>query len=80
MLENILENYPDEGFLKADGFDDAIIGFDDKQMRLIYSMKKVIEILEKEGMNNEEALDYYYYNIHGAYMGDKTPIWCVDII
>jgi len=37
-LESILENYPDETFLKADGFDDAIIGFDEHSLRLIYSL------------------------------------------
>ncbi len=78
MLEEILETYPDETFLKADGFDEVIIGVDEKDIRLIYSMKKIVEILEKNGMNNEEALEYYSNNIQGSYLGEKTPIWCID--
>jgi hypothetical protein len=47
-LESILENYPDETFLKADGFDDAIIGFDEHSLRLIYSMSKCLDILMED--------------------------------
>lgn len=47
MLETILENYSEEEFLKADGFDEAIIGVDEKTMRLIYSVSKCLKILEK---------------------------------
>ena len=31
-LDNILEVYPDEELLKADGFDDAIIGLEANSM------------------------------------------------
>ena len=77
MLEYILENYPDENFLIADGFDNAVIGVDEKSMRLIYSVKRVMDILLKD-MSETDALEYFYFNIDGAYMGDKTPIWCYD--
>lgn len=80
MLEDILEKYQDENFLIADGFDNAIIGFDDKSFRLIYSVKKCINVLINENdMDEEEALDYFYYNVSGAYMGEKTPIFCDDL-
>lgn len=36
MLDNIIEKYPDETFLIADGFDKAIIGVEEKNMVLIY--------------------------------------------
>lgn len=48
MIEKILETYYDQNFLKADGFDDSIIGVDISTMRLIYSVKKVLEILGKD--------------------------------
>lgn len=78
-LERILENYPDEEILKADGFDDAVIGCDN-DCRLIYSIKKCIDILIEEGMDEFEAYDYFYYNVSNAYVGEKTPIWCNDIL
>ena len=77
MIELIIENYPDDTILKADGFDEAVLGIDDLSMRLIYSVRKCIEILMKE-MSEEEALEYFYFNTYGAYMGEKTPIWCHD--
>jgi hypothetical protein len=79
MIDNILENYPEEEFLKADGFDEAILGVDDTSMRLIYSVSKCIEILMKD-MSDEDAFEYFYFNVSGAYVGEKTPIWCSDII
>lgn len=78
MLEEIIESYPEESFLKADGFDEAVIGLEEPSLRLIYSVKKTIEILIEEGMTEEDALEHFYYNVSGAYVGDLTPIWCED--
>lgn len=79
MLETIIEQNPEDEFLKADGLDEAIIGYDDQTGRLIYSMSKIIDILIiDDGMTEEDALEHYYYNIHGGYLGEKTPIWCCD--
>jgi len=81
MLNRIIEIYPDEDILKADGFDDAIIGVDYQhtEPRLIYSVTKCLEILEKD-MDSEEAMEYFDYNVRGAYVGEKTPIWCWDFL
>lgn len=76
-LERILEEYNDEDILKADGFDDAIIGIDYSTKRLIYSISGCIRILSRE-MSEEDAVEYFFYNVAGAYVGEKTPIWCED--
>lgn len=73
MIKKILEMYPEEGFIKADGFDEAIIGVS-TDIRLVYSIDKIIESLMKD-MTEDDALDYFYFNIDGAYLGDKTPIY-----
>ena len=78
ILDRILDAYDDELLLKADGFDDAIIGIDDKSMRLIYSIAKCINILVAQGMSYEEAQEYFEFNTQGSYVGEKTPIWCED--
>jgi len=78
MLDLILDNYPEESFLKADGFDEAIIGLEEPSLRLIYSIKKTIEILIEEGMTEEDAQEHFSYNVSGAYVGELTPIWCED--
>jgi len=77
-LEALYEFYPDEVFVIADGFDDAIMGVDEQSMRLIYSMEKSIEILCKD-MPYSEAIEYFDFNVAGAYVGEKTPIWCNDL-
>lgn len=74
LFERILENFPDEQFLKVDGFDEAILGVDLATMRLIYSIPRCLNILIKS-MSHEEALDYFYFNMEGSYMGENTPIW-----
>jgi hypothetical protein len=80
MLQEIIELYEEETFLKADGFDEAIIGVSEDfnaPVRLIYSVKKCLEILMRD-MNYEDALEYFTYNVSGGYVGEKTPVWCWD--
>lgn len=79
LLDSILEYYPEEEILIAYGFDQAVIGIEPNSMRLIYSIPKAIGILT-EDMPEEDATEYLYYNTINAYVGEKTPIWCVDSI
>lgn len=77
MLKEITEAHPDSEFLKANGFDEAVIGVDLNTERLIYSVSKCIQILCRD-MSEEEAMEYFEYNVSNAYVGEKTPIWCYD--
>ena len=77
MLKRILDQYIGEEFLIADSFDSAIIGIEENEMRLIYSVAKCLEILEKD-LTELEALEYFTFNVSGSYVGKKTPIWCWD--
>ena len=77
-MEILIERYPDEEFLQADGFEEAIIGID-QNFRVCYSNKKCIEILAKD-MSLEEAADYFLFNVAGAYVGEKTPIFVDEIL
>jgi hypothetical protein len=77
VLDTILENYSEEEILKADGFDDAVIGID-THMRLVYSVSKSLDILVKDDMTMEDAMEHFYYNVSGSYVGEKTPIWVED--
>ena len=75
MLDLILDQVPEESFLTADGFEDAILGVETNSMRLVYSEKRCIETLRLDGMDYEEAIEHFEYNVKGAYVGEKTPIW-----
>jgi len=74
----------DETFLKADGFDEAIIGTaygttvrDDEGPVLVYDMQKCIDILMDGAvdMTREEAIEYFDFNVLGAFVGPQTPIF-----
>ena len=69
----------DEETLKADGFDDAVIGITRDKI-LVYSIEKMINILMKTsdytGADSEmDAIDYLSYNVFDNYVGEKTPIY-----
>jgi hypothetical protein len=77
ILELIQEHNPEA--LKADGFDDAIIGIASRcgQNDLIaYDVSKILMVLqERDGMTEDEAQEFFEFNIIGAYMGENTPIF-----
>ena len=62
-------------WLLADGFDEAIIGVSGD--KVAYSITKCIEVLMKE-MSEEEAVEYFDFNVLVAYVGEKTPIFVDD--
>jgi|TARA_R110000868_G_scaffold18467_7_gene81170 hypothetical protein len=70
----ISEEYPD--LLKADGFDEAIIGVVQRLgiQAICYDQEKVIEILMRD-MSEEEAWEYFDFNIAGAWVGESTPFF-----
>lgn len=77
VLERILQDYPEGEFLRMTegNFDAAIIGVDQDGERLIYDSTSVVQVLINEGMDEEDAWDYFYYNIAGAYVGENTPLF-----
>lgn len=77
LLDKIIENHDDIEWLKADGFDEAIIGCDPLAEKLAYSVKKCIKILMRD-MSEEDAIEHFDYNVRGSYVGEKTPIWVED--
>ena len=61
--------------LFADGFDDAIVGYDAVGFRVVYDYDKCSDILMKrDGMTEHEAHEFMECNVVGAYVGDFTPI------
>lgn len=78
IREELVEFYGDPDLLFADGFDDCIVGvtnsFDTCQ-KVVYNIEKMINSLMKEGMSEHEALEYFDFNIAGAYVGERTPLY-----
>ena len=67
-----------EDMLFADGFDGALIGCGERMgvTVALYSITTCIEILVSDGMTEDEAIEYFDYNVLGAYMGENTPMFC----
>ena len=41
---------------------------------VLYNKNTCIEILMKDSeMTEDEAIDYFYYNVIGSYVGEYTP-------
>jgi hypothetical protein len=63
--------------LLADGFEDALIGYVERFGQLplaLYDREKCIEVLMKrDGMNHQDAEEFFEYNVIGAWLGDNTP-------
>ena len=75
ILTKILENYPEDGYEKVEGFDAAIVGVTSKG-QLVYSMHKMIEILmSRNNWTAKDANDYFFYSIEDTCHGDKSPIF-----
>lgn len=75
MFHNLRHlNFKHFEFVKADGFDEAIIGIDCENFRYIYSYNKALEILEQH-IERAEAIDFLEFEIQQAYFGNSTPVW-----
>ncbi len=59
-------------------YDDAIIGFENKSKKCIYSVKKIIDIIKKSNnISKTEAINYYFDSIYKDC--NKAPIFSEDI-
>jgi hypothetical protein len=71
----------DADLLKIDGFDEAAIGTaciwrnNTREEVLVYDGGEIVQILmDRDGMEYFEAIEYIEFNIEGAYVGEKTPV------
>jgi hypothetical protein len=75
ILDNFVdENYPDEEILIPDGLEEAFVGIATQFNKpiAIFDKQKCIDILCRD-MSYEDAIEYFSYNVQGAYVGESTP-------
>lgn len=75
LLDKLKEINPEA--LLADGFEDAFIGICNRfgqEPLAAYDYDKCIEVLMRD-MSHEEAVEYFDYNVIGAWMGTNTPVF-----
>jgi hypothetical protein len=69
----------EEGVILFDGMENAFIGvaerFEEGGHRFfaVYSYKGMVQILNEDGENTEDAIDYLEFNTVGLYAGPGTP-------
>ena len=72
-----------EPILLMDGFDEACIGLSQRMnepMLAVYSYEKMVDLLvERDGMDAEEAMEFIDFNCVGAWIGERTPIIVMPI-
>ena len=75
--EELMQELEDNECLLADGYEGALIGISEGANPVaVYDVDKCIEILVKEEkLSLEDAMDHFYYNTVGSYVGEKTPIY-----
>jgi hypothetical protein len=67
-----------DGALLADGFEEALVGFGYRFSHpvAIYDYNRCIEVLmNRDGMTDEEAIEFFDFNVSGAYVGESTPVF-----
>tara|TARA_R110000803_G_scaffold90401_3_gene157717 strand:+ start:3254 stop:3511 length:258 start_codon:yes stop_codon:yes gene_type:complete len=70
-----------EGAIILDGFDDCIVGISEEfggETRIVYAKQRIIDKLIKTGLiDEEEALEYFYFNMVGGHFGKRNPIFLI---
>jgi len=80
LTEKVTEALDEEEITLADGFADAFLGIGRQFGKAIavYSRRKCIEILMRD-MDEEQAEEYFEFNLAGAWVGESTPIYLEEL-
>ena len=76
ILEWIDETF--EVVVYPTGFEDCILGVAERAGGppvAVLDIAKMLAQLEEEGMRCDEALEYFEFNILGAYLGEQSPVY-----
>lgn len=80
LTEKVTEALDEEEIALADGFADAFLGIGRQFGKpiAVYSRRKCIEILMRD-MDEEQAEEYFEFNLAGAWIGETTPIYLEEL-
>jgi len=66
----------------VDGHDDAIMGVAEVrgEPRVVYNIEAIVhELMRRDGMDREGALEFFEYNIVGARIGKRAPVFLTTL-
>jgi hypothetical protein len=80
LTEKVTEALDEEEITLADGFADAFLGIGRQFGKpiAVYSRRKCIEVLMRD-MDEEQAEEYFEFNLAGAWVGESTPIYLEEL-
>ncbi|MFA7219402.1 MAG: hypothetical protein WC119_02775 [Synergistaceae bacterium] len=79
--DQIVDLYGEEDMLFVDGCDDCILGVVERfgQPAIIcYDKCKIIEKYMNDGMDLDEAEEFFQYNTIGSWVGEHTPCFIIQ--
>jgi len=80
-MELNIDDLPD-GVVLLTGLEKSVVGITEEFggiFRIMYSRSKIMDILkERDEMTEDEAYEFYTYNILGMHVCEQNPIFLVD--
>ena len=76
LSSDLFAGFDADKLMVMDGYDDCIVGVVERfgqEPIVCYDKEKVLRRLEADGMDRDEAEEFFYLNQIGAWMGDATP-------
>lgn len=75
--EELMQQLEDNECLLASGYDSALIGITEGPNPVaVYDTDLCIKcLMEEDDMSEEDAVEFFYYNTVGSFVGEKTPIY-----
>ena len=67
-----------EDAITADGFEKALLGFGHQFNTpvAVYSGDRCLHVLmDRDGMSREDAIEYFDFNVAGAWVGEGMPVF-----
>ena len=81
-IQDYCLNFFDDSIITADGFELAFLGcgYSFAGAYAIYNFSTCMEILmQRDGMTYDEAEEYFEYNVTGAFVGDRMPVFLLSM-
>lgn len=79
IIKQLVKENPEALLMEPrEDFDQAVVSIttnQEGQVVAVYDEIKIIDVLMDQGMTEDEAWEYFYFNIEGAYMGKNTPVY-----
>ena len=81
-IQDYCLSFFDDSIITADGFELAFLGcgYTFGGAHAIYNYGTCLEILmQRDEMTYDDAEEYFQYNVTGAYIGDRMPVFLLDM-